>query len=134
MRRGWRARWVPAELIDDAVADLRRTLGPTAWFVLEELLWRADTASGQLRVRVPTRVLAAALGLNKDTVTRALGRLRTAGVLVRVRRDDVTGKSGFVLCVPHSLHPSPAPLEPERRAARAGRARQRRENQLSLLD
>ena len=121
-------------MVDDAVADLRRSLGPTAWFVFEELLWRAETAHGQLQAQISTRALAAALGLNKDTVTRALSRLRNAGVVARTRCDDVTGKSKFVLCVPHSFHPTPEPLQAERRAVRDRRARRRRENQLSLLE
>ena len=121
-------------MVDDAVADLRRSLGPTAWFVLEELLWRAETAQGQLQVQISTRELAAALGLNKDTVTRALARLRNSGVVVRERRDDVTGKSTFVLRVPHALHPTPAPVEAERRTAQGRRSRRRPEDQLSLLE
>ena len=121
-------------MVDESVADLRRSLGPTAWFVLEELLWRAETAQGQLQVQISTRELAAALGLNKDTVTRALGRLRNAGVVVPARRDDVTGKSQFVLCVPLSLQPTVAPVEAERRTVRGRRARRRPADQLSLLE
>jgi DNA-binding transcriptional MocR family regulator len=121
-------------LVDDAVADLRRSLGPTAWFVFEELLWSAEMAQGKLQVQISTRALAATLGSNKDTVTRALGRLRNAGVVVRAQRDDVTGKSRFLMFVPESLYPTVAPVEADRRTVRDRRARRRRENQLSLLE
>jgi hypothetical protein len=121
-------------LVDESVADLRRSLGPTAWFVLEELLWRAETAQGQLQVQISTRELAAALGLNKDTVTRALARLRNSRVVVRLRRDDVTGRSTFVLRVPHALHVTSASLDAERHNARGRPARSRSADQLSLLE
>jgi hypothetical protein len=69
----------PSLVIDggDECAALRRSLGATAWFVLEELALRATAeGDGTLIVQVSTRELAKALAVNKDTVTRALARLR----------------------------------------------------------
>ena len=58
-------------------AALRRSIGAIAWFVLEELAFRATAeGDGTLIVQVSTRELAEALALNKDTVTRALRRPR----------------------------------------------------------
>ncbi len=60
--------------------ELRRLLGPTAWMVLEELWLRAD-ASG--RVPCGVRAMGRDLGLDKDTVARALQRLREVGLVDR---------------------------------------------------
>jgi hypothetical protein len=56
---------------------LRRQLEPTGWTVLEELVLRATEA----RVSCGVRAIAVALGLDKDTVARALRRLRAAGLV-----------------------------------------------------
>jgi DNA-binding transcriptional MocR family regulator len=87
-----------------------------------------------VQVQISTRTLAQALGLNKDTVTRALDRLRAAEIVVRAKRDDATGKSKLVLRVPESLHSNPALPEGERRTPRGARARQSSADQLSLLE
>jgi hypothetical protein len=77
---------------------LRRSLGATAWFVLEELLLRATAElDGRLVVQVSTRELAEALGLNKDTVTRALARLREFKHIGFVARGGSAGAARFVV-------------------------------------
>jgi len=58
---------------------LRRRLGALPWFVLEELLLLSD-GTGVAETNV--RAIAAALWLNKDTVARAIRRLRAEGVVV----------------------------------------------------
>ncbi len=65
--------------IDADAAALRRRLGPVPWFVLEELLLVSDATSV---VNTGVRALAASLSLNKDTVARAVGRLRDEGLVV----------------------------------------------------
>jgi DNA-binding transcriptional ArsR family regulator len=80
---------------------LRRRLGATAWFVLEELVIGAEVVeTGGLRTRASTRELALRLELNKDTVTRALAKLRGCGVITVARRGGATGASVFAISVP----------------------------------
>jgi hypothetical protein len=82
-------------------AVLRRTLGATAWFVLEELAIRATAnGDGKLIVQVSTRDLAEALALNKDTVTRALARLRERKHIGLVARGGSTGAARFAVHTP----------------------------------
>ena len=73
-------------VIGAGVRDLRRTLGVTAWAALEELvLDAAPQPSGVLSAQVSARVLAARLGVSKDTAAAALRGLASAGL---VRRTD----------------------------------------------
>ena len=87
-------------------AELRRRLDPAAWVVFEELLL-ASTGTGEGCVAsVSIRTLADRLGLAKDTVARALGRLRRAGlVTARQARTDagVFTTGSYVLTVPASI-------------------------------
>lgn len=63
---------------------LRRSVGPSAWIVLEELLLTAEPQpDGDLAAAVNVRELAGLTGMSKDTVAGALRRLLTAGVVVR---------------------------------------------------
>lgn len=74
-------------LVGPECRPTRRTLDPTAWFVLEQLVLNADAGSSEVTVFVPAsvRALATELGLSKDTVAAALRRLANAGI---VRRED----------------------------------------------
>ena len=142
-------------LIVDASTDsrsLRRTLGATAWFVLEELVVRAVAVEGELRVQVPTRELAVTLGLNKDTVTKALARLRVNNTITSMKRGGSVGASAFSIHLPSRLTThrssanapaeatSPAAPSPvaqgatRRRRGRGRRALDGTAEQLSLLE
>ena len=77
--------------IDADAAALRRRLGPVPWFVLEELLLLSDTTSG---VNTGVRALAAGLSLNKDTVARAIVRLRDEGLVVAQSQALHAGRFG----------------------------------------
>ena len=93
----------PSLVIDGGArcCALRRALGPTAWFVLEELAFRATaTSEGKLVVQVSTRELAEALGLNKDTVTRALAKLRQYKHIDVVTRGGSVGAARFAVQAP----------------------------------
>lgn len=100
-------------------AEWRRQLGPTAWVVFEELIL-ASTGTGEGCVAsVSIRTLADRLGLAKDTIARALGRLRRAGlVTARQSRTDagVFATGCYVLDVPASItfcdHTPTAPTTP----------------------
>ena len=121
-----------------ACLALRRRLGATAWFALEELVVGAEVVGkGSLRVRVSTRELASSLDLNKDTVTRALAKLRTYGVITVVARGGATGATVFAVNVPAGLVIEERVVDVDRTARRAVRRRtserSQRAVQLSLL-
>lgn len=61
--------------------ELRRYVGPTSWAVLEEMMQAATGPADRLVAEVSIRSLAASLGLAKDTVARAVRRLRELGVI-----------------------------------------------------
>lgn len=75
--------------------EIRQQLGPVPWFVLEELLLVEDgrTEAGTLLVPASVRSLAAAVSLNKDTVSRALRRLEEACVVTALPHP--TSRRGF---------------------------------------
>jgi hypothetical protein len=85
---------------------LRRRLGPTAWAVLEELITRSDGLAERCESTSTTRSLAGNLGLAKDTVARALLRLRRAGIVTAAqhRTADGTFTTGsYVIAVPDCI-------------------------------
>ncbi len=91
-----RERLLPAEATRSIVvafeaSALRRDLGPTSWMVLEELLLRSSGPVDERVARVSVRALAASLGLAKDTVGRAIRRLRDAGLVRVAQQRTVAG-------------------------------------------
>ena len=100
-------------------AEWRRQLGPTAWVVFEELILASEETGDGCVASVSIRTLADRLGLAKDTVARALGRLRRVGlVIARQSRTDagVLATGCYVLTVPASItfcdHTPAAPPTP----------------------
>jgi hypothetical protein len=83
----------------------RRRLGPLAWAVLEDLALgaRYDTAGWVAPVGV--RVVAAAIGVNKDTAARAVAVLGTAGLvtLTPVQGPNGRRRSGYRLNLPEGI-------------------------------
>ena len=79
-----------AVVIDTASREMRRRLGPASWMVFEELLLAATPDGDKWRASVSMRVLAERTGLSKDTVARAVARLRRAG-LVTARQERTAG-------------------------------------------
>ena len=68
--------------MNESVAAPVRRLGPTAWAVLEVLRERSAVGErGESIVEVSIRELAVDLGLAKNTVHRALARLRRCGLI-----------------------------------------------------
>lgn len=81
--------------IDASAADLRRALGPMAWFVLEELLLgHGEDLGSDFVAQASARGIAASASLNKDTVARALAALARAGVVSAVRQSNDHGRFG----------------------------------------
>ncbi len=69
-----------------------RTLGTTAWAVLEDVALDAQLDDhGRLLAVTNVRRIALQLGISKDTAARALGRLADAGLVERQHRRDHTG-------------------------------------------
>jgi DNA-binding transcriptional ArsR family regulator len=117
----------PSLVIDQTTLVLRRDLGPTAWVVFEALLLESTpTTRAQVRVASTSiRSLAGSLGLAKDTVARALGRLRRAGLVTAMQTRTVAGTfatGSYRLTVPDSItltvtHTNRAAPSPSRRAS-----------------
>jgi hypothetical protein len=81
--------------VSATAAEVRRELSPAAWLVLEQLALVIDDE----RVAVTnTRVLAAELGMSKDTAARALRVLTGQRLVERIDgRDLATGQFGSVV-------------------------------------
>ena len=77
--------------IDPGARVVRRRLGPLPWFVLEELLLLSD---GTGVAETSVRAIASALSLNKDTVARAVRRLRAEGLVVLQSQAQHPGRFG----------------------------------------
>ena len=117
-------------LIGSSSIALRRTLGPTAWMVLEEMALRS-TVVGERRVaRVSIRTLAGSLGIAKDTAARAVRRLRAAGVVTGMQQRTAAGvfdTGVYIITVPSEvLTVKTTTAKPRRAAMRT------RESQLPL--
>jgi len=78
-------------VIGAASIDIRRRVGPTAWAVFEELAVSSTGADAACRASVSVRSLASQLGMSKDTVARALTRLRAAGLVSANQTRQATG-------------------------------------------
>jgi hypothetical protein len=103
-----------------------RSVGPTAWTVLTALGLDSDWTGDSVLTLASVRSLGALLRLNKDTVARALGRLRDAGLVVH--EAGCFEPSVYRLSIPPRSSGSPstsapcrtdlAPIRPSRRPSR----------------
>ena len=136
---------VRAVVVRPEAAHLRRVLDASSWVVLEELLARS---TGDATVSVTTasiRQLAESLGVAKDTIGRAVTRLRELGLIDYVQDRDATSgvfaSTTYRITVPadmFSFDTAPAtivstPIEPAARHRTRARTPQSHA-QLSLLD
>jgi DNA-binding IclR family transcriptional regulator len=107
-------------------------LGPVAWVVLERMAQQAMADGDDLVVCASVRSLASELGLAKDTVARAVRRLRCAGLVEFVGERFESGS--YRLTVPSDV----LQLGDSPRANHSPRSRHRLDrsslSQLSLLD
>ncbi len=123
--------------------ELCRHPGPTAWVLLEEMMQRSTGDGDHAVAQVSIRSLALSLGLAKDTVARAVRRLRDLGVIVAVqaRSDASVFEAGsYRLTVPVAClsvacpsQPSVAPSAPRPPSAARPSSVRRSSGQLSLL-
>lgn len=132
-----------AVAVDDGAAATRRRLGPRSWFVLEEVVLRAEESpDGLLCCRLGARALANALGMSKDTAARALGVLIECGLAERRVDRDTDGRyrgARLLLHLPAGVRRVAAsegagPRPDRHRVAAPAKARRRdRPSQLSLI-
>ncbi len=85
--------------------EVRRSVGTTAWAVLEDVALDAYLDDhGRLLAVTNVRRIALHLGISKDTAARALLRLADAGLVERQSRRDESGAfsaSVYVVCLNH---------------------------------
>lgn len=80
-------------IVTDRALELRSTLEPTAWLVLEELAISARIVDGLAVSTLSVRLLAERLGRSKDAMARALRHLAEVGLIERLEeRDDFSGR------------------------------------------
>jgi hypothetical protein len=117
--------------------ELRAYVGPTAWAVLEEMMQRSSGSGDHVVAQVSIRSLASSLGLAKDTVARAVRRLRDIGVIEAVQARSSCGvfeAGSYRLSVPVACVSVACPSRPSVAPPAALRSSARRSPvQLSLL-
>lgn len=112
-----------------ATGELRSRLGPTAWVLFEELLLESTGSRDGCVASVSIRTLAGQLGLAKDTVARALVRLRRAGlVTAHQSRTD----SGVFATGSYTLHIPACITVSDHRTGASTTPRPRHDDQLAL--
>lgn len=123
-----------------------RSLGTTAWVVLEALALDATVDDSALVARTSARALGEAVSVSKDTAAGALRRLVDAGLIERRPQHRAGGRfgaGGYVLHLPLGLATAPRSAEappppkppPDRpRSRRRPPSSPERHDQLTLLD
>ena len=102
-----------AIVIDEACREMRRRLGPASWLVFEELLLAATPVGDRWRASVSVRVLVDRMGLSKDTVARAVARLRRAGLVTphQARTAGLFATGVYELTIPNGITVNPATID-----------------------
>ncbi len=70
-------------VLTERALDVRASLEPTAWLVLEELALQSTPVDEQFVAEQSARIIAAALSRSKDAVARALRQLADKGFISR---------------------------------------------------
>ena len=89
-------------LLGDAARALRRSLGPVAWAVLEDLATEAQLNEHVCVVETNVRRVAGNVGISKDTAARALRRLINAGLVTRA--PSRRGERGEFATISYEIH------------------------------
>ena len=80
---------MPRDLqLTPACREVRASVGPVAWVVLEELVMSAEDGPRAIEVATTVRDLAAVIGLSKDTIASGLRRLVHHGLVTREDQRD----------------------------------------------
>ena len=88
-----------ALLLSAASRALRRQLRPVAWVTLEEVALGAVFEDGRLVARTSARQVAERLGIDPTTANKALGVLRSHGLLMLEREQGPAGRFGLSVYV-----------------------------------
>jgi hypothetical protein len=128
-------------VVREAARELRRSLRPVAWLVLEELMFDAVDVDGELVVATSARSIAAELRLDPGTVASALRVLRQRGLVELARPHGpcgrfglstyrllaITGLAVLALCAdsPREVKPTPLDAHVARRNVGVTRTRRR---------
>ena len=123
-------------VVGPRAAALRRRLGSTAWVVLEQLLANSAGQGGCCRACVSVRTLAAELAMSKDTVARALARLRSAGIVSADQARSAAGRftvGSYVIAVPDGIAFDDTHHAPTTSSTRPQRASRHLGSQLALV-
>jgi hypothetical protein len=81
--------------IRETAIDLRRSLRPVAWVVLEELALCAVEVEDGVVAAASARTIAARLGLDPATAASALRTLRERGLVEFTRASGLSGRFGL---------------------------------------
>ena len=85
-----------AVLVSQASRPLRRLLTPVEWVVLEDLALDAThDGDGPPVAATSARQVAGHLGISPGSVAKALGRLRSLGLVTHDRRPGTDGRFGL---------------------------------------
>jgi hypothetical protein len=87
--------------VDGAASDLRRSLRPVTWIVLEELALAAVEIDGALIAPTSTRLIAEHLGIDPGSAATALRTLRRRGLVDLAQRVEPNGRFGLAV---YSVH------------------------------
>jgi DNA-binding IclR family transcriptional regulator len=100
-----------------ATRRLVRELGPTGWAILEVLRAHSRTVDGAAVVELSIRALAGEVGLSKNTVQRAVRRLRALGLLEarQARTASGTFAAGHYVLTTAEATVNPSPVAPAAR-------------------
>jgi hypothetical protein len=86
-----------AIVLHDAASELRRTLRPVVWVVLEQLAVEAVVVRGALVAATSSRAIAEQLRLDPATVAAALRNLRDRGLVELTREPGPSGRFGLAV-------------------------------------
>jgi DNA-binding transcriptional ArsR family regulator len=92
--------------------ELRRSLRPVAWLVLEELMLHVVDVDGVLVAATSARAIAEDLGLDPGTAASALRALRDQGLVRLEQQATVGGRfglAGYTVRVPAGIELLPTP-------------------------
>jgi DNA-binding transcriptional MocR family regulator len=83
-------------LVSGASRSLRRSLAPIEWIVLEDLALDAtDDGDGRLTATTSARQIAEHLSISPGSAAKALGALRSRGLVTHARRPGPQGRFGL---------------------------------------
>ena len=83
-------------LVSRASRPLRRSLTPREWVVLEDVALDAtDDGDGRLLAATSARQVAEHLGVSPGSAAKALGRLRSLGLVTHDRKPGAAGRFGL---------------------------------------